>query len=742
MSKINKALSYLYYSLFLVTPLIMYSGTSELFEFNKMIFIYFITIAVLFLWLVKMIAIKKIILEKTFFDLPIGLFVASQILSTIFSLDRHTSFFGYYGRFNGGLLSIIAYVILFYGLVSNFSDFAEKFIEKLLKISLFSSVLVILWGLPGKFGYDLSCWLFMHKLGNSCWTDQFRPAERMFSTLGQPNWLGAYLAINFFIGLFFLLKNQNTKYFILNTLYLFLNFSSILFTRSRSALIPVFLGVLAFIFSLFLKDKKVLLPKLLKTLLFIILIPIILFQTGVDKFDKFITPSTYTNLISKNKLTQQYNNITIKQSDITESFDIRKIVWQGAMDLGLRYPLFGTGVETFAYSYYFVRPQAHNLTSEWDYLYNKAHNEYLNYFATTGFFGLGSYLIFIGSVSIYGFVYIKNQKSHLRQGYGGQAKIKNIYQNSKSKGFEILDLDLRFEFLHLSLIISWVTILITNFFGFSTTVINLYFYLIPALLICLSLQEKPVTNKTEYSFKAFDKKQKILFFITLLSTLYLLLSSFLYWFADTRYALAETASRSGDYQTAVKDYDLALKLRYEHVYEDKLSYTLANLAFLASYQKQDDLAKNLRKLADGYNLKTLNESPNNVLYWKTRAKNYYLFYQISLDPKDIETALVALDEASKLSPSDPKIDYSRALFYSLLNDDEKDFNQKELYKSLSIQAINQSIALKPNYREAYFLKGQLLKKFGEVIEAKKTWQYILDKIAPDDPETVNELKNL
>ena len=57
-----------------------------------------------------------------------------------------------------------------------------------------------------------------------------------------------------------------------------------------------------------------------------------------------------------------------------------------------KYPLFGTGVETFAYSYNFVRPLTHNLTSEWDYVYNKAHNEYFNYLATTGFIGLISYL--------------------------------------------------------------------------------------------------------------------------------------------------------------------------------------------------------------------------------------------------------------------------------------------------------------------------------------------------------------
>ncbi|MEK9179052.1 MAG: O-antigen ligase family protein, partial [Patescibacteria group bacterium] len=84
----------------------------------------------------------------------------------------------------------------------------------------------------------------------------------------------------------------------------------------------------------------------------------------------------------------------------TDSIVIRKLVWQGAVKLGLKYPLFGTGVETFAYAYNFTRPAAHNQTSEWDFVYNKAHNELLNYFANTGFFGLFSYLLLFGAFLI------------------------------------------------------------------------------------------------------------------------------------------------------------------------------------------------------------------------------------------------------------------------------------------------------------------------------------------------------
>ncbi|KKP99309.1 MAG: O-antigen polymerase, partial [Candidatus Levybacteria bacterium GW2011_GWB1_36_18] len=79
----------------------------------------------------------------------------------------------------------------------------------------------------------------------------------------------------------------------------------------------------------------------------------------------------------------------------TDSGKIRLIVWRGAIDVWKNNPIFGTGVETFAYAYYKYRPIEHNLTSEWNFLYNKAHNEYLNYLATTGVFGLLSYLSFI-----------------------------------------------------------------------------------------------------------------------------------------------------------------------------------------------------------------------------------------------------------------------------------------------------------------------------------------------------------
>jgi tetratricopeptide (TPR) repeat protein len=139
---------------------------------------------------------------------------------------------------------------------------------------------------------------------------------------------------------------------------------------------------------------------------------------------------------------------------------IRRVVWEGAIKLGLSHPLFGTGVETFGYSYYWVRPAAHNLTSESDFLYNKAHNEYLNFLATTGFVGLAKYLFLIGSIL---YLLLKNRADH----------------NS-----------LRFP-----LFLGFLSILITNYIGFSVVNVALFFFLYPAIYISLIGKNLPFGRK-------------------------------------------------------------------------------------------------------------------------------------------------------------------------------------------------------------------------------------------------------
>ncbi|OGK62478.1 hypothetical protein A2334_05575 [Candidatus Roizmanbacteria bacterium RIFOXYB2_FULL_38_10] len=720
---------YLYYFLFFVTPLVMFSGTSELFEFNKMITIYIVVTAILSVWCVRMIQTGKFYIRRTPFDIFIGLFFISQVISTIFSIDLHTSIFGYYGRFNGGLLSQVTYFLLYYSFITFLDEEEGKMqtILGLLKVTLISSAIVILWGLPGRIDKDLSCLIFTGKWDNSCWTSQFDPAARMFSTLGQPNWLGAYLGITFFITIYFYLTSIKRNTNLLSFSFSILTLIAIFFTNSRSSIISVYVSFLLLLMWIIYWRKHLhlfFLKKKLGILIISMMLLIPICKTGISSIDRFFAFSTYQNYFKKAppaKTSEGENKITkAAPSKISDSLDIRKVVWKGAINLGSQYPLFGTGVETFAYSYYFVRPIEHNLTSEWDYLYNKAHNEYLNFYATTGILGVGTYLLFIFAIVLLGLYWIIRSTTAKKQA------------NPQT------------PFLQIILLASWSTILVTNFFGFSTTVINLYFYTIPAILYYLELTKNQTKDSLKGSQALPNTQGNILAGIGFVALIGLFLLQFFvtYWIADTKYAMAENHAKANDYQSATSLLTRALELHKEHVYEDKLSYYLANLAFIASYQKDTRLADELLNASEQYNKSSLNASSQNILYLKTRIKNQYLFYQISLNKQYLINGIQTLSEAQKIAPTDAKIPYFLSTYYSLLYDEEKDSIEKFKLQNKSLKTIEESIRLKNDYFESHYLKAQLLAKYHKKEEAKKIYEFILKNISPNNIQVQNELEKL
>src|SRR3989344_8549086 len=122
----NKVIEYSFYAIFILIPLAIAGDTSELFEFNKMWLAFCLGVIITAAWTIKSIVKKELRIQKTPLDIPILLFLLSQLLSTIFSWDRHVSIWGYYSRFNGGLLSIILYIFLYYAFVNNFTPLGQS----------------------------------------------------------------------------------------------------------------------------------------------------------------------------------------------------------------------------------------------------------------------------------------------------------------------------------------------------------------------------------------------------------------------------------------------------------------------------------------------------------------------------------------------------------------------------------------------------------------------------------------
>ena len=436
----KRLISIFYYLLFILVPLIWLPNTSELFELPKIIVTYILTTLIVGAWAIRCILEKRIIFKRTLLDIPLLVFLGFSVLSLVFSIDPRVSWLGYYSRWNGGLLSLISYSLLYWAFVSNMDS---KSALNAIRYTLYAAIAVAVYGTLEHFGFSVSCLLTTGSFNVSCWVQDVQ--NRVFATLGQPNWLATYLVALIFIPL-------ASKRLVLKGVSLLL-FAALLFTKSRSGLLAF--GISSAVFWL---------PQLRKNFkLFLILNSSFLILT-------LLVPNPIRDLVFKTTTTQKVAGPALEVGG-TESGSIRKIVWTGVLRIWQANPknfLLGTGPETFAQSYYQYRPIEHNQTSEWELLYNKAHNEFLNYLATTGILGLGAYLLLLGTM-----LKILISKSEILN--------KFKFENSKIKNY----LGFSASNLEFALLAGWLTISVTNFWGFSVVIMQLFLFLFPAIATTL-----------------------------------------------------------------------------------------------------------------------------------------------------------------------------------------------------------------------------------------------------------------
>jgi O-antigen ligase len=623
----NKLIFYSYAALFFFVPLIFTPWNYELFEFNKMVLVYLLTTVITWAWLMKTLEQKKLSFNLSFWDIPLIIFLISQILATIFSIDPHTSIFGYYSRLHGGLLSTIAYLLLYWGLVNNITKQNKK---RLINFGLAGGILVSVYGIAQHFGIDKHFWVQDVQ-------------KRIFSTLGQPNWLAAYLNILIFI---VLAKFNKNKFSVRPLILVIVFYTTLLFTKSRSGFIGFALPFLLWLGVNGYKNYQT--PKKQKLKKLGIVAGTIFGLSLIIGLPFSLNPKTLFKKLNFSFLSDvQVEQTTVKKQEvpeglnITPSSDIRKIVWQGAIKLWKKYPLLGTGVETFAYSYYWTRPKAHNLTSEWDFLYNKAHNEYLNFAATSGTIGLLAYLFLPISLFIY------------------------LYKN-KSQPATLL-------------IYPFISILITNFFGFSVVPVAIFFYLLPALFI-------PDKQKVELiNLGQFDILLQPLF--TTIG-LFLVFKITTFWLADFYFARGVNHYQAGFLEQGISQLNKSINYRPNEplYYSHRATAKSQKVAWLTQNDQEQEAEKIINPSLDDIN-KALAISPYHINFYKRKAKvSYYLSFQ---DLKYLQPGLEALLKAEELAPTDPKLPYNIGLINQTLDQDKK-----------AKQYLQKALELKPNYQAA------------------------------------------
>ena len=361
-------------TLLFFTPLLFTTNTREVFEFPKMFFVYTMSLVLVTLFLVDLVLRPR---KPKGFPLVLMVYLGAFVFATLLSSHLYTSIWGYYTRFNGGLLSVLSYFGIYFVIVNTFTLSERK---GLLKLFLLTLVPISIYGILQHFGITFLNW-------------KADPQVRAFSTFGQPNWLAQYLAMLLLLVLHFSLKE---KKFFWSTVYL-LGFACLWFSYSMS-------GILGFVFSLFLfvflQYKRSLLNK--KTFIHLVVLGVLSFSIALSQPGIFGARLHDVMLESRRLfgLVQKVYALDkgIDSYVISDPGFIRTTLWSGTLDLIKSSPkvfIMGSGPGTFPYAFQKFRPLDLNYSSEWNYVFNKPHNYYLELWAELGLLGLGSFLVLV-----------------------------------------------------------------------------------------------------------------------------------------------------------------------------------------------------------------------------------------------------------------------------------------------------------------------------------------------------------
>ena len=616
---LDKLIWFSYLALAVITPLLFSTQNTELFEVPKMLFVYFFATIIFFLTLTKNVLNGKIAIPKNPVFLIFLIFIIIQTLSTFSSVDKFTSVFGYPSRLNGGLLSQIAYLVIFMGILQNLS--VEQ-IKKLLISMVLSAFVVSIWGIPSHFGYDPTCYILTNKLSSNCWQEEFNPTLRIFSTLGQPNWLASYLILILPISLALTLIEKrflSKIFFLFVTLILFIAF---IFTNSRAGAVGLILVLLIFIAllgTIIIKNNwKVIFPILIAFL-------IIPFFFGLKLLLR-----------------------------VDDTIQIRQIVWKGALEIFKKNPLLGTGPETFPYSYYQNRPLEHNNTAEWNFFYNKAHNEFLNYLANIGVIGTLTYITFI----IF--------------------SVDRLLRNSKHQNQNSL--------ISKAAIAGLIGYQVSIFFGFSTVVSQLVMF---TVLGCALV----VNSKKEYFSISLNisKNNRYFALLTLTITGFIALS-----FPLRLYIADIFLNRAKNYESTSFEKAAGAYENSNQFFPTKNPFYLSDYAYFLSLHStsENEDVEQIANRAKTSALEAEKLAPNNLIVLRRIANAYFLISNVEAEYES-ETLRVA-KRLPMLAPTDPQSFFSLAKIQAGIGKEE---DAKETLKK--------TLELKPDYQEAKDLLEQI-----------------------------------
>ncbi|MBI4743218.1 MAG: O-antigen ligase family protein [Actinobacteria bacterium] len=390
--RLDNLIYYAFHFMVISLPLIFLPFTQEWYGLIKVTLLRIETLFIISCWLIKQLFSDEMEIKRTKIDFFVFVFILLGLISTLLSANPVISFLGKYRRYEGFS------VLLNYGLIFflvNQSIFKIKKINSILTSLVITSAVISMYGILQFVGFDFA------GLSRNLWE-----TNRSFSTLGNPVFLGGYLALILPLALAKYFNSGNLRNSIFYGLMIFLIVSCLIATFSRGGWIAGFTG---FILMIILAGRDIALA-LSKKILIILLI----FSFALSVFliyDRFI-PSSGKYLSFSKRL------VSIPQTD--NGWGSRIEVWKAVPKIVLEKPFFGWGPDMFYLAYpRFATLKYAKLVGKSAYPSDNAHNYFLQLISTQGILGFLAFILTIFILLFYGIKFLLKQKNEERILFSG-----------------------------------------------------------------------------------------------------------------------------------------------------------------------------------------------------------------------------------------------------------------------------------------------------------------------------------
>ena len=640
-------------------PLFFLPFTFEAFEFNKQYLLFFLVSLAFFSWLAKMVLVdKEIRFKRSPLDIFVLAFLFIAILSTVFSVDKSSSLFGFYGRFSDGLIGLLSLGLMYFLITNNLGLAKEEKTKdksqdstpqishsKIIKIFLWSVFFVII------FGY-LSIFSIWTQIDNMLGGNLHLPTvmlQRIFNpAAGSMEGLAVFLAVftTLLAGVMVTCGKKKAGNVFL-WLLLLLSLGLLVIIDFTPAWLALSIGLILFL-------AIVLWRRTFKENVNKLLLPIILVIIGGAFL--FIDMSNFEHLGIFQMPKEQ---VISQQVSWTTGF--------GSATEGVKSGFLGSGVGTFNYDFAKFKPVSFNENLLWQIRFDRAGNYFAELLGTMGFLGILSYLGLIGLFLFISWYMVSGSQM----------------QNSKYQ---------------IPLLMAFLVLIVSQFVYYQNTTLAFTFWLVLGLSMVNWAPLRPAQGEKTISFKDFPELSLVFSALLIVLSLVILGMYFFaanFYLADISYKSAagneriqkvEKAAGLNPYQSQYKivlgrDY-LARVLQENQKPEEQKDQTLlsTDVHLAITYGKGGQIGRNVIKGATEL-------SPNRVAAWETLGMIYRDIQGIATGA--LEWAIKSFEKAITLEPANPVLHTELGKLYLTSGDREK-----------GMQEFSKAQQLKPDYIDA------------------------------------------